>query len=143
MALREWKKVSSSTIYEDKFMRVRKDEVINPGGKKQSYAYIENSDAVAVIAQDDDGGIYLLQEYRYPVKKVLWQTPAGHLEKELNLLENAKKELKEETGISAHEWKHLGCFHMHASMETMQGNVFLAKNLDKTRMGTRDKTTMK
>lgn len=137
MAKREWKTISSSTAYEDSFMRIRKDEVINPGGNRQHYAFVENRDAVGIIAQDGDGGIYLLQEYRYPIKQTVWQLSAGHIEQGLSILENAKKELKEETGITAQKWKELGSFYMHGSLETMQGHIFLAQELNKTRMGHR------
>lgn len=134
MPTREWKKISSSTAYEDHYMRIRKDEVFNPGGKRQHYAVVEIGDAVGIIAQDADGGIYLLREYRYPVQETLWQLPAGRLEKEMGILENAQKELKEETNITAKKWKSVGKFFLHASVETTQGFIFHATELETSKM---------
>lgn len=134
MPSREWKTISSSTAYEDNYIRVRKDEVYNPGGKKQHYSLVEIGDAVGIIAQDNDGGIFLLREFRYPIQQTVWQLPAGRQEKELGLLENAQKELKEETGITAKKWKPLGSFYLHASVETTQGHIFHATELDTTIM---------
>ena len=121
--------------YEDQYIRLRKDRVINPGGKEQHYSVMQMGDAVGIIAQDTDGGIFLLQEYRYPIQKVVWQLPAGRQEKNLSLLENAQKELKEETGITAKKWTALGSFYLHASVEETQGHIFLAQELDTTRFG--------
>ena len=131
---RNWKWMSSQTIYENPYLRLRKDRVLNPGRKEQDYSVIEIGDAVGIIAQDADGGIYLLREYRYPVKQTVWQLPAGRKETELDLLANAKKELKEEPNITAKKWKKIGSFYLNASIETTQGHIFHATELDTTKM---------
>jgi ADP-ribose pyrophosphatase len=115
-------------------MSIRQDKVLDPSGKKGKYSFVERGDAISIIAHDSDGGVFLLKEFRYPVQKTLWQLPAGHIEKGMSLLANAKKELKEETGMTAKKWKKLGSFYIHSGLENTLLHVFLAGELNKEKL---------
>jgi len=128
-AKRKWKTINSKIAYKNPWIKVREDSVIRPDGKKGVFAFLEKYPGVFVIALDRDNSIFLNEEYRYPIKKSILQLPAGVI-KGKNILENAKKELREETGITAREWKRIGGFYVAPGHETTFINVFLATDLD-------------
>lgn len=132
---RRWKKISSKLIYSNSWIKLYEDTVFRPDGKKGIYAFLEKQSANFVIAQDKDKFIYLINEYRYPLKKNILQLPAGVADTE-NILEQAQKELHEETGITAKKWEKLGSFYVAPGHETTSVNAFLATELDLTGLKT-------
>ncbi|QQR92302.1 MAG: NUDIX hydrolase [Candidatus Iainarchaeum archaeon] len=138
---RAWKTTATGLIYENKWARLRHDQVVAPDGSNTTYTFIEKPDCVAIIARNRDGGIYLIREYRYPVQQTLWQLPAGGFEKGLTFQENAQKELKEETGITAQKWEKLGHIFIHPGSESTCMHVFLAQELDEKNVGTHGQET--
>ncbi|MEK6959744.1 MAG: NUDIX hydrolase [Nanoarchaeota archaeon] len=126
---RGWKKLSSKTVYSNPWIKVQEDKVIGPDGKETIYSYLEKSAGNFIIALDDGGFVYLIREYRYPPKKEFLQLPGGVVDSD-DVLGQAKKELREETGITADKWERLGGFYVAPSHETNYINVFLATGLD-------------
>ena len=62
----------------------------------------------AVLPLDEDGNVYLVRQYRAPIDRVLLEIPAGKLDfPGEDPLECAKRELREETGLKAEEWRKL------------------------------------
>lgn len=134
---RNWKTVKSRVVYQNPWIKVREDSVIRPDGKKGIYGVLDKYPGVFIIALDEDGSVFLVEEYRYPIRKAVWQLPAGVIDGG-NILENAKRELKEETGITAKSWKKLGSFYVAPGHETTFITVFLAEKLNISNL----KTTM-
>lgn len=132
---RKWKKINSRIVYRNPWIKVREDAVVRPDGKKGIFGFLEKYPGVFIIALDSDNSVFLNEEYRYPIKKSLLQLPAGVVDGE-NILKNAKKELREETGITAKKWKRLGGFFVAPGHETTFINVFLATGLDKASLKT-------
>jgi len=132
---REWKKINSKIIYSNPWIKLHKDSVFKPNGKEGLYVFLEKESANFIIAQDENNFVYLIKEYRYPIKKDILQLPAGVIDNE-NILEQAKKELHEETGITAKKWKKLGGFFVAPGHETTYINVFLATELNLSGLGT-------
>ncbi len=126
---RNWKTINSKIVYKNPWIKVREDSVIRPDGKKGIFGLLEKFPGVFIIALDKDTSVFLNEEYRYPVKKVILQLPAGVIEGE-NILKSAKRELREETGIIARRWKKIGGFYVAPGHETTFINVFLAEELD-------------
>lgn len=133
---RAWKTTATAIVFENKWMKLRNDNVISPGGKNTTYSFVERNDGIAIIAQDKDGSIYLIQEYHYPIQETVWQLPAGHAEKEYSVEGNAQKELLEETGIQAKEWKNLGYYFIHSGVENTRLHVYLARDLHYEKVAT-------
>lgn len=137
---RTWEKIKSKIIYQNPWIKLREDQVIRPNGEKGIYAYLEKYPGAFVIALDGNS-IYLLSEYRYPLKKVILNLPAGVVDKK-DPMRGAKRELFEETGIIARRWKKLGSFYTGPGHETTYITVFLATDIDKekSKMSLQDKS---
>lgn len=131
--IRKWKKISSKIIYKNSWIKVREDAVIRPDGERGIYGFLEKTAGNWIIVLDNDNFIYLINEYRYPVKKMFLQIPCGVINSG-NIIQQAKKELFEETGIKASKWERLGGFYQGPGHETTYVNIFLAKNLDLSKL---------
>jgi len=132
---RNWKKINSKLIYSNPWIKLHEDSVFRPDGKEGIYAFLEKQAGNFIIAQDEDNFIYLINEYRYPLQKNILQLPAGVIDNG-DVLEQAQKELREETGITAEKWERLGGFYVAPGHETTYINVFLATELDLTGLKT-------
>lgn len=133
---RNWKKLNSKIVYSNPWIKVREDQVLMPNGKESIYGYLEKKQGCFVIALDNEENIYLVKQYRYTLKKTILELPAGTAEDE-DMLERAKAELLEETGIEAKEWKRLGGFFVAPGHESTYINVFLATDLDLSKITTK------
>ena len=103
----EEKTLSSTCIYDGRIMTVKRDEVELADGKKSFREVVEHSGGVVILALRGEN-ILLVKQFRYPMKEVLLELPAGKLEKGEDPFEAAKRELEEETGYCANKWTDLG-----------------------------------
>jgi ADP-ribose pyrophosphatase len=123
--------VSSEQVFDGKLLKVYRDAVRLPDGSHGAREYIRHPGAVAVVPLFDDGSVLLERQFRYPHHKVFIEVPAGKLEPGEPHLATAKRELLEETGYSAGEWKHLGAIHTAIAYTNEAINLFLARKLRK------------
>jgi ADP-ribose pyrophosphatase len=123
-----WKKLKSRLVYSNKYFSVHEDDAITPEGVKVKYYNIQSGEG-AVVIPFDGRNIYLINQYRYVIKQSSWEFPAGSIEKKETALQSAKRELKEEAGITAKKWTYLGKFAPSNSTLNRIGRVFLAENL--------------
>jgi len=97
-----WKKLKSKLVYENDWMQVREDDVINPGGGTNHYGHVVfKNTAVAILPLDDAGNTWLVGQSRYTLGEYSWELPMGGAPVEEGPLAAAKRELQEETGLSA------------------------------------------
>ena len=107
----EEKTLSSKTVYKGKIFDITDDEIILSDGKKEYKRHreiIHHPGGVVILALKDDENVLLVKQYRYAVKSVQTELPAGRLEKGEDPLFAAKRELREETGYVAKNWESLG-----------------------------------
>ncbi len=123
-----WKKISSKIVYKSPYFKVRRDKVINPNGENSIYHLVDVIGAVAVVALDTQNRIYLLREEKY-LPGVIWTVPAGKMNQGEDPLVSAKRELKEEVGLTAKKWVSLGKFLAGPGHSTGVGYCFLAQDL--------------
>ena len=116
-------------IYQGKAIDFSVDTVILPNNKKAIREYAEHPDAVAILAFVEENKIVLVKQYRYPVRKVLYELPAGKLDKGESLRNCVQRELIEETGYKAKTIKHLVSFYPTPAFSTELLHVFLATGL--------------
>lgn len=125
-----WKKLSTRTVWENDWMRVLEDEVINPGGGRNQYGHVHFKNlAVAIVPLDEDGNTWLVGQQRYTLDEWSWELPMGGAPKGETPLEAAQRELREETGLSATDWTELMRLHTSNSITDELGIVYVAKNL--------------
>ncbi len=106
MADHDFETVASETLYVGKIFALRADEVRMPGGHTARREVVEHYGAVAVLAMDDDRNIAMVYQYRHPLGRRLWELPAGLLDLGGEPPHvTAARELKEEAGLSATDWR--------------------------------------
>ena len=108
VAEHEFETVSSETLYVGKIFALRTDDVRMPHGNIARREVVEHYGAVAVLALDDDNNLVMVYQYRHPPGRRLWELPAGLLDlggEPPHI--TAARELKEEAGLAAAEWRTL------------------------------------
>lgn len=135
---RDWKTLSSRSVYKNPWIEVFEDKVVQPNGKEGIYGYLTKLPGVFVIAEDTDGGIFFIREYRYILKQEILQLPSGTLDShEEDPIDRAKKELFEETGIKAKEFRRIGGYFVAPGHETTQQNTVVALGLNISNLHTK------
>jgi 8-oxo-dGTP pyrophosphatase MutT (NUDIX family) len=125
-----WTILSTKQIYQNPWIQVREDQVLNPKGGQGIYGVVSfKNKAIGIIPIDDEGNTYLIGQYRYALNEYSWEIPMGGGLVENDLLESAKKELKEETGFTAAKWTNICRLHTTNSVSDEEGFVFLAQEL--------------
>ena len=102
------KTIESNKIFSGNIIDVYLDKIILPNGNKASREVVSHPGGVCIAAINKNNQIYFVRQYRYPKHEVILELPAGKLEKNLSILENAKKELKEEVGVIGKDFTYLG-----------------------------------
>ena len=125
-----WKKLGSKVVYDNPWITVYEDHVTNPGGGENQYGRIHfKNKAVAIVPLDDEGNTWLVGQERYTLGAYSWEVPMGGAASDEEPLDAAKRELKEETGLSAAKWTSIMHLHTSNSITDEEGFVFLAENL--------------
>lgn len=103
-----WIITNTKEVYRNPWISVREDSVIRPDGKDGIFGVVEMKPGVSVLPLDDDGNVYLTQEFHYAVERETIEAISGGIDDNEDIQDAAKRELKEETGIIAREWTDLG-----------------------------------
>jgi 8-oxo-dGTP pyrophosphatase MutT (NUDIX family) len=121
--------LSSRDVYRNHWMRVREDDILRSNGKKGIYGVVEKDDAAIIIPLDGDR-IWLVEQYRYPIKEQAIELPQGGWEMaDADPEELARGELKEETGLHAEKMTYLGQLWIAYGFTRQKQHVYLATGL--------------
>ena len=100
-----WQTVTHKQVYDNPWIRVHEDDVINPSGGEGIYGVVHFKNlAIGIVPVDDQHNTWLVGQYRYAVESYEWEIPAGGAPAGEPLVECAKRELLEETGLVAEHW---------------------------------------
>jgi 8-oxo-dGTP pyrophosphatase MutT (NUDIX family) len=125
-----WTTLHSTTIYDNKWITVTEDNVINPKGGSGIYGKVHFKNiAIGIIAMDDQQHLWLVGQYRYTLHAYSWEIPEGGSPYAEDPLEGAKRELKEETGLLAQRWGELFRMHLSNSVSDELAIIYLATDL--------------
>lgn len=128
-----WTTLSSRLVHTNPYYRIRRDAVIRPDGKKGFFWVTERARSVFVVALNTKKEVCLVGMFKHPTNVYSLEVPAGGVMKGENVLAAAKRELKEETGLTARHWKNLGAYQVANGFTDELGSVFLAKDLKETK----------
>jgi 8-oxo-dGTP pyrophosphatase MutT (NUDIX family) len=125
-----WKLQTSQEIYDNPWLTLHEDKVINPGGGISLYGKINFKNlAIGIIPLDQDNNTWLVGQYRYVPDCYSWEIPMGGGDLNTQSLESAKRELREETGLIANDWQELMKLHTSNSVSDERGLVYIARDL--------------
>lgn len=122
-------RVDGAVVYEGHFLKVQRDTVRLPDGKNSKREYIRHPGAVVILPLFDDGSVLLERQFRYPLDQVFIEFPAGKIDNGEDPLACAKRELQEETGYTATDWRFVCTIHNAIAYSDEHLDIFLACGL--------------
>lgn len=122
--------IAHNRVYEGRIWDVVRDEVELAPGQRVERDYVAHPGAVAIVAVDAQERVVLVQQYRHPVRRELWEVPAGLLDVPgEDPLAAAQRELWEEADLRAEQWEHLIDYYTTPGGSDEKLQVFLARDL--------------
>jgi len=131
------KTLSSETVYKGKVFDVRRDRVAD-SGVEYDRDIVVHSGSCVIVAVYPDNTVALVRQYRHAAQMHLLELPAGTLEPDEDALEGAKRELEEEVGVTAKDWKKLCEFYVSPGFLTEKMYVYMASDLTETAQALED-----
>ena len=127
--LNPWRTLASKKVYENAWISVREDAVVRPDGEPGVYGVVHFKNvAVGVLAVEGDE-LYLVGQYRYPLEAYSWEIPEGGCPEDEEPLRAARRELREEAGLEARNWRKLGEAYLSNSVANEHAVWYLATGL--------------
>jgi ADP-ribose pyrophosphatase len=125
-----WVRHSRRIAYENAWITIWHDEVTRPDGAPGIYGVVHFENlAVGVLALDDEDRALLVGQHRYALDAYSWEIPEGGVPTGETALEGARRELREETGIDAADWRELARCHLSNSVSDELAVLYLATGL--------------
>ena len=121
--------LGSDVVFSGKLLEVRRDRVRLPDGSEGTREFVVHPGAVLVVPVLDDGRLVLERQFRYPVRRVMLEFPAGKIDAGETPLATAQRELVEEAGYTAQKWKKLGTIHPEIGYSTEFIDLYEATGL--------------
>jgi len=125
----EEKTLSSQEIFRGRFLKVQRDEVVGPDGRHYQREYILHPGAAMIVPVLPNGNVVMVKQYRHAMKQVFIEFPAGKRDKGEEILKTAQRELAEETGYTAKNWKFLTTIHPVIGYSDEHIDLYLAQDL--------------
>jgi 8-oxo-dGTP pyrophosphatase MutT (NUDIX family) len=127
-AVGPWRRRTRRTAYENPWITVWHDEVDRPDGSAGIYGTVHFTNvAVGVVVLDDDDRVLLVGQHRYTLDRYSWELPEGGVPSTETPEEGARRELLEETGVTADDWRPIVRFDLSNSVTDETGWIFAAR----------------
>ena len=130
MAKSPWQVIAGRVVYENPWIRLTHQEVIRLDGQPGIYGIVHfRHRAVGILPIDDRGWTWLVGQYRLPLDRYSWEIPEGGCPEGESTLAAARRELREETGLTANHWLQLGEADLSNSVTDEHVTIYLATDL--------------
>jgi ADP-ribose pyrophosphatase len=123
------KLISSEKRFESSIFTVTEDVAVDPDGFEIRRAIVRHGGSAVIMPIDKKGRILLVKQYRLPAQQEMWELSAGRVDEGEKVLQAAKRELKEETGLRAKKWSKLASFYVSPGFLAEKMTVYLAEGL--------------
>lgn len=101
-----WKRLNEKVVFDNPWIRVTEHDAVAPTGRPAHYGVVGFKNlAIAILPLHDDGTVVLVGQNRFPLADYSWELPEGGGPLGVDPLESARRELAEETGLQAAEWR--------------------------------------
>ena len=125
-----WRILRSRSQYQNAWIGVTEDRVLNAAGQPGIYGTVHFKNlAIGIVPLDAQGYTYLVGQYRYPLRQYSWEIPAGGGSRKAAPVTTARRELLEETGLTARRFKRILRLHLSNSVTDEVAYIFLATGL--------------
>ncbi|MFN0054291.1 MAG: NUDIX domain-containing protein [Planctomycetales bacterium] len=124
-----WTILESQSVYRDSWIELRRDEVVRPDGQPGTHVVVFLRRGVSVLLLDDEGSVYLTDEFHYGVGRNTLEVVSGGREGDEDPLLCAQREAEEELGISARQWISLGSVDALTTILNSPAQLYLARGL--------------
>ncbi|MDB5192543.1 MAG: hydrolase, partial [Segetibacter sp.] len=122
-----WTVLAAKEVYNNPWISLTEYDVLNPKGGKGIYGKVHFKNvAIAIIALDEDLNTYLVGQYRFTINNYSWEIPEGGGPLNTDVLESAKRELKEETGLVARSWTKVCDMYLSNSVSDEKAVIYIA-----------------
>lgn len=129
-----WQVLGSKDTYENPWFRIVEHQVIHPAGNPGVYGVVSFKNlAVGVIPLDDTDHTWIVGQYRFALDEYSWEIPMGGVPLGTDPLAGARRELREETGLTANNWRQILSVRVSNSVTDESGVVYLATGLSEGR----------
>jgi 8-oxo-dGTP pyrophosphatase MutT (NUDIX family) len=128
-----WKTLDKKKVYESPWISLEHHEVLNPAGNAGTYSVVHFKKlAIGILPLDEDYNTWIVGQYRYPMQCYTWEIPEGGGDRSVDPLESAQRELLEECGIMANDWKLIQQLQLSNSATDEVAYLYVAKGLSFT-----------
>lgn len=125
-----WKSNKKVVKLNTPWIEVELHDMTNPSGNPGIYGITRfKNHAIGILPIDEEGNTYIVGQYRFPIDCYTWEIPEGGGPNDVEPLESAKRELKEETGIEAKDWQLIQRLQLSNSTTNELAYIFLARDL--------------
>lgn len=125
-----WKVLHSKKIYDNNWISLTEHEVINPSGGEGIYGEVHFKNiAIGILPLDENYDTWLVGQYRFPLQAYSWEIIEGGGPLGVDPVESAKRELAEESGLSAQKFTEIQRIHLSNSVSDELGIIYLAQGL--------------
>lgn len=125
-----WTTLKSEKVYDSPWIGLTKHDVLNPSGNPGTYSVVHFKNiALGILPLDKDYNTWIVGQYRYPINQYSWEIPEGGGKRDIAPLESAKRELLEETGITAQKWTKIQEMYLSNSASDEFCILYIAQDL--------------
>lgn len=121
--------VESKVVYRGGLLHVLQDEARQPDGRLVRREYIRHPGAATMVPLIEPDVVVLVHQYRYAPRRHFFELPAGKIDAGEDGLQAAQRELREECGYQARDWRHLATLHPCIGYSDERIELFLARQL--------------